>query len=249
MGTEQLYFRQSGSGTPFLLIHGLLVNGDMFMPVFDTFARRYCVLAPDLRGYSRSKYLGPPYTVAQHAHDLAVLLKSRSISSAIVLGYSNGGTVAQQLALDYPDIVSRLILACTFAYNQLTWQEKLGGRISPWLVRFLSAKQFARMITGKIPDQAKWLEMIIASNDKPRMVEATRAMLNFDSRARLHQIRCPTLIIAGGNDRAVPLHHARMLAQGIAGSELKIIDDAGHELIFTHGSALIDAVEAFLHEG
>src|SRR5512135_3395645 len=109
-GTEQLYLRQAGIGTPFLLIHGLLVNGDMFGPVFDTFARSYRVLAPDLRGCGHSTHLPPPYTVEQHAYDLALLLKSLSISSAIVLGYSQGGAVAQQLAIDYPNLVRHLIL-------------------------------------------------------------------------------------------------------------------------------------------
>ena len=250
--TEQLYLRQAGIGTPFLLIHGLLVNGDMFAPVFDTFARRYRVLAPDLRGHGHSKHLAPPYTVEQHAYDLALLLKSLSISSAIVLGYSQGGAVAQQLAIDYPNLVSRLILACTFAYNQITLQEKLEGKITPWLIRLLSTNQLARMttrvMTGLTPGQAQWLETMIASNEKLRMVEATKAMLRFDSRARLRDVRCPTLIIAGANDSAVPLHHAKMLAQGISGAKLHVVPNAGHEMIFTHAQELVDVVQMFLRE-
>jgi pimeloyl-ACP methyl ester carboxylesterase len=250
-GTEQLYLRQAGTGTAFLLIHGLLVNGDMFGPVFDTFARSYHVLAPDLRGYGRSKQLGPPDTVEQHASDLATMLKPLSISSAIVLGYSQGGAVAQQLAIDYPDLVSRLILACTFAYNQVTLQEKLEGVLTPWMVRLLSAHQLARLTMNTLagsPDQAQWLETMMASNEKHRMVEATKAMLRFDSRARLRQIRCPTLVIAGGNDRAVPLHHAQMLAHGISGARLQVVPNAGHFMILTHAPEFVDAIQVFLRE-
>ena len=250
--TDQLYLKQAGSGTPLLLIHGLLVNGDMFASVFDAFAKSYHVLVPDLRGHGQSKHLAPPYTVEQHAHDLAMLLKSLSISSAIVLGYSQGGAVAQQLAIDYPNLVSRLILACTYAYNQITLQEKLEAKITPWLIRLLSVTQFARLTTRMMghltPDQAKLLETMIVSNEKLRMLEATKAMLSFDSRARLGDIRCPTLIVAGANDTAVPLHHAHMLAQGISGAKLHVVPNAGHEMIFTHGTELVDAVEGFLRE-
>jgi len=223
----------------------------MFTPVFDKFAESYRVLAPDLRGHGQSKDLGPPYTVEQHAHDLATLLESRSISSAVVLGYSQGGAVAQQLAIDYPKLVSSLILTCTFAYDQITFQEKLEAALTPWLIRLLSTGQFARLTARMMghltPEQAKLLETMILSNEKPRMVEAAKAMLGFDSRAGLGEIRSSTLVIAGANDTAVPLHHAHMLTRGIAGAKLQIIPNAGHEMIWTHGPELLDAVEGFLH--
>jgi 3-oxoadipate enol-lactonase len=96
------------------------------------------------------------------------------------------------------------------------------------------------------PDQAKLLETMIVSNEKLLMLEAAKAMLSFDSRARLGEIRCPTLILAGACDTAVPLHHARMLAQGITGAKLHVVPNAGHEMIFTRGSEFVGAVEVFL---
>ena len=54
----------------------------------------------------------------------------------------------------------------------------------------------------------------------------------FDSRRRLADITCPTLVVAAANDDAVPLHHAKMLHDGIRGSQLLIIDDANHALIW-----------------
>ena len=80
------------------------------------------------------------------------------------------------------------------------------------------------------------------------MVEATRRMLGFDSRHRLRNMECPTLIVAGANDTAVPLHHARMLAQGIPHASLHVIPNAGHEMIWTHGVELVDAVQLFVRE-
>lgn len=246
--TEPLWIRQLGNGKSLLLVHGLLMNGDMFEPVLESLSMNYHVLVPDLRGFGRSGHLAPPYTVEQHARDLEKLLMSLSISSTVVLGYSQGGVVAQQLALDYPNLVSHLVLCCTFAYNQLTWQEKIEGLMMPWLIRLFSTRQLVQLFKGLTPEQLKHLETMIASNHKSRMVEATQIMLKFDSRHRLSDIKCPTLIVAGETDTAVPLHHARMLSQGIPNAKRLVIPGAGHELIWTHAADLINTVESFLGE-
>jgi pimeloyl-ACP methyl ester carboxylesterase len=63
---------------------------------------------------------------------------------------------------------------------------------------------------------------------------------------RLAEIRCPTQIIAGAKDEAVPMHHPRMLHQGIRDSTMRVIEGAGHELLFTHSDAFVSAVGQFL---
>ena len=75
---------------------------------------------------------------------------------------------------------------------------------------------------------------------------AWKEAMAFDNRRRVAEIRCPTLIIAGSNDDAVPIHHAKMLHDGIAGSRLVIIDCADHALIWTHAAELVRVTEEFL---
>src|ERR1041384_3916068 len=96
---ELLYFTERGSGPPLLLVHGLMVTGDMFEPVIEHLAIRHRVIVPDLRGHGRSRGLPPPYHAAQLASALARLLDHLDIDSAAVLGYSQGGAIAQQLVL------------------------------------------------------------------------------------------------------------------------------------------------------
>src|SRR5947208_596608 len=100
----------------------------MFDPVIDRFAVRHRVIVPDLRGYGGSRGLPPPYTARQLAADLPRLLDHLEIGSTAVLGYSHGGAIAQQLALDYPNRCNRLVIACTYACNMATPREKLEGR-------------------------------------------------------------------------------------------------------------------------
>jgi pimeloyl-ACP methyl ester carboxylesterase len=68
----------------------------------------------------------------------------------------------------------------------------------------------------------------------------------FGSRCRLAEIACPTLVVAASDDRAVPIHHAKMLHDGITGSQLVTIDGADHALIWTHSDDLPRVTDEFL---
>jgi pimeloyl-ACP methyl ester carboxylesterase len=249
--SELLYFTDRGSGPPLLLVHGLMITGEMFEPVIEHFSARHRVIVPDLRGHGRSRGLPPPYTAAQLASDLSRLLDHLGIGTTTVLGYSNGGAIAQQLALDYPRRSDRLVLACTYAFNMATLREKIEGHLFPLLVQVFGIKRIAKIVFSLgakhlRKERANWLAAIMASQDQKLMVIALREALAFDSRLRLAEFRCPTLIIAGSNDDAVPIHHAKMLHDGIAGSRLVIIDGADHALIWTHPSELVRVTEEFL---
>lgn len=245
------FFVERGSGPPLLLVHGAMITGEMFEPVLDHFAARHRVIVPDLRGHGRSRALPPPYTVAQTAADLSRLLDQLGIPSCEVLGYSQGGAVAQQLALDDPARCRRLILACTYAYNPLTLRETIEGHLVPLLIRVLGMPRFARFVitlglTRVDKARASWIVGLMADQDPAKMIAAWRGAMAFDNRARLGEIACPTLIIAGARDNAVPMHHATMLHGGIRGSELTVVDHADHAMIWERPSDFARVVDRFL---
>jgi len=249
--SELLSFTARGSGPPLLLVHGLMVTGEMFEPVLEHFATRYRVIVPDLRGHGRSRGLPPPYTVAQLAADLSHLLDHFGIGSTAVLGYSQGGAIAQQLVLDHPERCDRLALVCTYALNMATAREKFEGHLAPLLIRVLGMRRLAQLVVSQGAKQlstqrSRWLVGLIADQDPRLMVSAWQETMAFDSRGRLGEIGCPTLIVAGSNDQAVPIHHARMLNDGIPGSRLVIVDGADHALIWTHADELTRVTDEFL---
>lgn len=251
LSAAPIYFTEWGSGRPLLLIHGIMITGEMFEPVIPDLAEHHRLIIPDLRGCGKSRQLPPPYTVKQQATDLAQMLDHLGIASADVLGYSQGGPVAQQLALDYPARVRRLILCNTYAYNMATTKEKIEGRITPLLLRILGMRKFANYVLAiglkQVPKaRADWVIDIIADQDRDLMITAWREAMAFDSRSRLAEIHCPTLIITGADDEAVPLHHAEMLHAGIQGSKLVVIEHADHALIWAHPAALVQEVIKFL---
>lgn len=251
--SKLLYYTESGSGPPLLLLHGLMVTGQMFEPVIDHFAARHRVIVPDLRGHGRSRDFPLPYTNDQLASDLARLLDHLGVESASVLGYSNGGAVAQQLALDYPERCSRLMLVCTYAYNLATPVEWLEGKLMPPLIFAVGPKRFAdfgisfvKLPEGKGRTAFLAAAKLMADQDRKKMEWAFRDAMAFDSRSRLAEIQCPTLIVAASNDQALPMYHAKMLHEGIPGSRLVIIEDADHTLIWTNTDRLLRVVDEFL---
>jgi 3-oxoadipate enol-lactonase len=249
--SELVYFTERGSGPPLLLVHGLMVTGEMFDPVVERFATEHRVIVPDLRGHGRSRRLPPPYTARQLASDLSRLLNHLGIESAAVLGYSQGGAIAQQLALDYPKQCNRLVLGCTYAFNMATPREQVEGHLLPFLVGVLGPERLARFAVSLGAKElgkagAEWLVGLMADQDRKLMVSAWNETMAFDSRQRLAEIACPTLVVAGSNDQAVPMHHAQMLHDGIRGSKLVVIAGGRHTLIWTHPDQFVRVTEEFL---
>jgi pimeloyl-ACP methyl ester carboxylesterase len=250
--SELLHFSEYGSGPPLLLVHGLMVSGEMFEPVIEPLATRRRVIIPDLRGHGRSRGLPPPYHAAQLASDLARLLDHLGIDSTAMLSYSQGGAIAQQLVLDHPRRCNRLVLACTYAFNMATLREQLEGHIVPLLLPVLGMRRFAQFVVSQGAQQlgkerGEWLARLMADQDRKLMASAWKETMAFDSRRRLSEIRCPTLVVAGSNDQAVPMHHAQMLHDGIQGSQLVIIKGGDHALIWTHPDEFVRVIEEFLN--
>jgi pimeloyl-ACP methyl ester carboxylesterase len=251
LSTDLLYCTERGSGPPLLLIHGLMITCAMFEVVVPDFAERHRVIVPDLRGSGRSRGLPPPYTASQLAADLSHLLDHLGIDSTAVLGYSQGGAVAQQFVLDYPKRCSRLVLACTYAYNMMSRREKLEGHLVPLLIRAIGMKGLAKLVVwqglkqfGK--ERAESMAALIADQDAKLMLAAWKEAMLFDSRDRLGEVKCPTLIIAGTNDTAVPFHHAKMLHDGIPGSRLVTVQGADHALLWSRPDEFARIAEEFL---
>jgi pimeloyl-ACP methyl ester carboxylesterase len=252
---DLIYFAERGSGSPLLLIHGLGMSGDMFEPIVEPLLERHRLIIPDLRGCGRSRNLPPPYSVKQQAADVAALLDRLGIASTDALGYSQGGPVVEQLAFDYPVTVHRLILSNTYAYNMASVRETIEGNVVPILIRLLGVRRFVRLLISQglkhIPkEQGAWVADLIARTwgemDTRSLVLMWKEAMAFDSRSRLHEIKCPTLVITSSDDTAVPIHHAKMLHDGIHGSKLVVMQGAGHALLWVHSGEWLEKVSHFL---
>jgi pimeloyl-ACP methyl ester carboxylesterase len=187
------------------------------------------------------------------ASDVAALLDSLSVTQAHVLGISMGGMVAQQLALDRPQRVKSLVLVNTFSHLDISGVTALVALIRRALIlQFFSMQRMGQFVARQLfpkPEQEALREITIerwAQNEKAAYQAASRAVLRFNVTERLGEIYCPTLIVAGENDRTVAPPHRKVLHRGIAGSELVIVPDSTHATPIDQPEVFNKAVLDFL---
>lgn len=125
-----LAVQQRGDGVPVLILHGIDGTGTVFATLGAALERDHRVLTPDLRGHGDSEAVAGPMDADSVASDLIPMLDALGIDSTHVLGHSHGGATALAFARLAPERVRSLTLAGTFAFQQLTWWERLVGILS-----------------------------------------------------------------------------------------------------------------------
>lgn len=253
-----IYYRVEGRGEPLLLLHGMLVSGRMYDPLIDLLRNDFRMIIPDLRGHGLSGDLPGPYDVKALADDLADVMAEANFKRGIVMGYSHGGAVAQQLAATRPDAVSKLMLACTYAHNTTTTREWIEANVFRGLLFFISPATVGRIVMRAAKpklgrsvvltdEKAKWVESLFAVNRSRPMRGVVKGLIDFDARPFLKDIHAPTIVVAGAGDDAVPHHHYETLVGGIPGARGVVFDGAGHALIWTHTERLADVLKSMLN--
>lgn len=233
--TVELAYSEVGNGPPLVLLHGLGGGQDNWQLQTPAFASRYRVIMPDLRGHGRSPKPKGPYRMAQMAADVARLLRRLEAWPAHVLGLSLGGAVALQLAVDEPALVRSLVLVNTLPkFTSADWRHRLQG-LRRFAVAYLFgmdriADEVAERLFPK-PEQGQLRAEAaahLAQNDLAAYRASLWAVARFDVIARLAEITCPALVIAGEEDTTLPLEPKRRLAQQLPNARLLVVPNSGH---------------------
>jgi pimeloyl-ACP methyl ester carboxylesterase len=226
-----------GEGPPLLLINGLGFGRWGWFKQIPAFARHFETITFDIRGE-----LGLRNGVADLTGEVVALLDHLGVGKTHVLGTSLGGFVAQELALGRPDLVDRLVLACT-SYGGRGPEAMSPGALADMMgLGTFSAEAAARKAleaaTGEVyrAEKPEEFEQIVRWRlaDSPSVVsylEQAKAGARFDLSGDVGHITSPTLVIHGAEDRYVPPANARALAEAIPGAKLRLLEDAGH-LVF-----------------
>jgi 3-oxoadipate enol-lactonase len=221
-------------------------------------ARRYSVLSLDFRGFGQSTKGEAEICVATFAADLAVLMDHLGVDRTVLMGVSLGGFVAQAFALDHPERVSALVLvstACRIAVGNSGARARRNARIRAQGMAAVADQQIASHFPDDFqadqPDVMAWYRRHYLANDPESYVAIMEDLGRFDCCARLPEIRCPTLVVAGAADTSAvagkqPGAAARVLADAIGGARLEIITGAHHYPQIDHGSAFNRGVADFL---
>lgn len=221
-----------------VLLHGLGVNSaswQLQLPALEQAG--YRALVPDIRGFGASRYPNGAAGIPTLAGDILHFLEAVPGTGDRVhlAGISMGGVIAQQIVLQRPELVDKLVLVNTFA----CLRPKSLRIWAFFLLRFLLAHTLgipvqARAAASRLfpypeqePLRQSFIEQLLQAD--PRSYRrAMRSLARVDTRPRLAEIQAPTLIVTGERDTTVPPELQAELASSIPGARRVVIPDAGH---------------------
>jgi pimeloyl-ACP methyl ester carboxylesterase len=235
-----------GKGFPLVMIMGLSGNMDSWDPrLIAGLSEKYSTVLFDNRGAGRTDAPKINYSIKMFADDTARLMDNLKIKKAHVFGISMGGMIAQELALNYPQNVEKLVLCSTHGgvSKSVPASPKVmsilismgAGAKSEDIVRNMFTLTYTEEFIKNNPDymeQARERAMIapITSDAFRRQLMAVSV---WDAYTRLSKIKAPTLVMAGKNDILMPPENAKILADRIPGANLVYFEKSGHAL-FAH---------------
>ena len=238
IGDTEMYYASFGQGEKKMVVlpglsDGLAtVNGKglFLMKPYKKYLKDYTVYM-----FSRKNKMPEGYSIRDMADDQAYAMKKLGIEKAMVMGVSQGGMISQYLAIDHPEMVDKLILAVTAPYANEVAREAIGF----WIEMAEKEDQVTLMVdTAKKMYSQAYLDKnlhlfpIIARVTKPKSYERflrnAYAIMNFDARQDISRIKCPTLILAGEDDKTVGNEAPGELHSMIPGSSIHIFKGLGH---------------------
>jgi 3-oxoadipate enol-lactonase len=226
-----------GAGT-LLLVHGFPLTPDMWQPQLEMAARGWRVIVPELRGFGSGAEADPPTaSIDDYAGDTIDLLDKLHITDAVVCGLSMGGYIAFAMYRHAAPYFRGLVLADT--KSQGDTPEAVAGRKSmQQLVREKGPAAVADALLPKLLSDAtrasnaavvEGLRRQITGNSVEGIAGALQALMTRpDSTPMLSTIRIPTLIVVGDQDAITPPPLSEQMHRDIPGSELVVVNGAGH---------------------
>lgn len=256
-----MHYRDSGQGPPLVIAHGLLSSIDMMDALGENpgfLADRFRLINYDARGHGRSGHTVDPadYTWEALAGDLRGLLCHLGVERASIWGGSVGAGVALVLALDYPEMVERLILRPPPPIGQQASapSAQLFGGLA-LLIEGLGLERAVEIalslrpwggLKEASPALFGWIRDWLLSHNEEAIVPAIRGIVLGPElpHQRFHEIKAPTLILAHPDDDLHPLASAEAVHKAIKGSMLVVAPSLVHYQ--QHPEELAAVVQEFL---
>lgn len=224
------------SGIPLVLLHGWGQNIEMMRPIGDKFQKEHRIIIVDLPGYGNSSEPTYSWSVADYCDAIHDLLKILKVDNPILIGHSFGGKIS-------------LLYASKYSVRQLVL---FGSPYKPEITKLSFKTKMLKMLK-KVPilnNLEEWAKHHIGSTDyknaSPRMREILVKTVNLDITEDIKQISCPTLIIWGSLDDAVPLERARELEKIISDAGLVVYEGCTHYAYLERLGQTISVLRSFL---
>ena len=230
----KLYYATFGEGAPVILLHGGAGHGDHWANQVPALAEKFKVIVVDSRGHGRSTRDDKPLSYRLMADDVLALMDELEIDQAALIGWSDGGAVALDVALRHPERVSKLVAYGT-NYNLTGMRSGGGATFSAYFAR--CAADYAKLS----PTPKGYSGLLQA------LRPMWRTQPNYTDQ-EIAGIKVPTLVLDGDHDEIIRQEHVKEMARLISGAKLVLIPDSSHFSLFQQPAAFNRAVLAFLAE-
>jgi pimeloyl-ACP methyl ester carboxylesterase len=226
-----------GNGAPILYLCGIEGTGRLFYKQIDDLGRDHTVLLMPLRARGR-------YAMTQLVADARFVIRDAGFENATVLGESFGGMIALALARAHPELVARMILVNTFPYFKDRAKINLGVALFslfPALLKLYRRRDSHHTVCAEDvaeADRLKYGELTadVCAAGREGYISRLRIIRDTDLRGDLHQIKTPTLVVAGTCDRFLDsASAARLIAAEMPRAKLKLLEGIGHTPLLVEG--------------
>jgi len=259
--TDQLniYFEVHGNeqaNKTLVFLNGLSQSTIAWALTTPYFKTDYKIVLIDFIFQGQSDKTGEWRNFDTHARDVIAVFDHLKIEQAYVIGLSYGSLVAQHLAVNHPQRISKLILMSTFAHKtpyyeaiELSWWRALefggyGLMLDIMLPNVLSEAYFKNPL---IPIDLMKQTRQEANEDKQALFKLMRATKErSDYRSELKKIHTPTIVIQGEKDTLFPVHMAKEVSDAIPNAQLQVIPFAGHTLNLEAVPQMVKAIKEFI---
>jgi pimeloyl-ACP methyl ester carboxylesterase len=241
----RLYYEDNGTGQPLVFVHppGM---GSIAFSNQKSLSEYFRIITYDMRGNGKSSPSDQPITIHLLANDLRALLETLQIKKAIVCGYSNGGSIALEFALTYPERTEKLILIGGFSEvcTPLLFGEFLLGIYTvknhgiPFLAKVLG------LAHGKHYAEKKAIEQYVRLANVGDLYQMYVEGFRYNCTDRLSLINTPLLLIYGARDKYVHSYQY-IFKQHIPHTDVIYISKARHQIPTKYCNELNSIIKAY----
>lgn len=228
------YIRFGKGEQPLIMIQGLNTRGikGSALPLaymYRIFAKEYTVYM-----FDRRPDVKEGITVRDMADDIAAAMDVLGLKNADVFGCSQGGMIAQYLAIYRPDLVRKAVLAVTLARSNETVKSTIQGWIEMTekgdmkaLVADMAEKMYSDAYLKKYRPLLPLLTFLQKPKDTQRFITLAQSCLTCDTYPELDKMQCPVLVLGGSEDKIVTAESSREIAEKL-GCEIYLYEGLGH---------------------
>lgn len=255
LGTGGISYREKGSGTPLVFVHGLGGRSEAWETQYETFSDRYRVIGWDMPGYGAStKFDADSPAIADYADALVRFADALEIERMHLVGHSIGTMIVTAFHKNHPDRLLSLTLA-----EAVTGSGMLDEAARAEIVRereneidSQSLEEWARNRAPRSVSPTAKPEIVARSLEYSLKVQldgykpAFRAMVAGNIFDDIAPLAVPGLIVAGADDRTATEQVVKSIADAMPGIRHEVIPDIGHLIFLEHPERFNAILEDFL---